>query len=209
MENTQSKVRKEVTRSAITCTALHTSSFQKESTVTAELRQTVKTTSFYPSKSVANSRQSGIFTATDFGFTEQPFENEETKVAFVLVPAGLTVEQVNAKLESDFKNACLYTVKSNHPITTEEQEYAIENNMTTLAKIANTQIIRYPKTHEHAGNIVLTKSAKVQYRMTYFSDSIREDEDLRNSNPEDVYMSTEIKQEVMAGEAVTPGATIM
>lgn len=45
---TTSKIRKEVSKSEINVSRVYSSDYQKEGTLTAELKQTIKTTSFYP-----------------------------------------------------------------------------------------------------------------------------------------------------------------
>ena len=76
--DTNSGIRKEVSVSGIVVSRVYKSDFQKDGTLTAELKQTISTDSFYPSKSVSNSMQGNIFAMEDFGFTEQKFENNET-----------------------------------------------------------------------------------------------------------------------------------
>lgn len=196
METTNSNIRKEVSVSPVMVEKVYKSDFQKEGTLTAELRQIVTTKSFYPSKSVSNSLNENIFTVKDFGFEETDYENKETRVAFIDVPLGSTKESVQKQLET-LKNATLYRILSNRPIIADTEQYAIDNPEmeTTIDTYANRQVVRYPKENERAGELVITEG-KVQYRRIAFSKEAKADLDLRNSDPSDVYMSAEVKAEV-------------
>src|SRR3954469_7490891 len=68
--------------------------FQKEGTLTAELKQEVHTTSYYPSKKVSSDMQSALFSEQEFGFAEQEFVSTETRVAWTFVPVGIAEEAV-------------------------------------------------------------------------------------------------------------------
>lgn len=197
METTNSNIRKEISVSEISVSKVYKSDFQKEDTLTAELKQTVTTQSYYPTKSVANSISENIFTTKDFGFEEKIFPNKETRVAWIDVPLGSTIETVKAKL-ADLKEATLYRILSNRPIIADTEEYAINNEElpnVTLDTFANRQIVRLPEGSPDAGSLALI-NGKAQYRRIAFSKTSKVDVDLRNSDPSDVYMSPEIKAEV-------------
>lgn len=205
MESTQQEVqriRKVVSKSPIIVDKVYKSDYQKEGTLTAQLRQTVTTLSYYPSKAVSNNLQDNIFAAEQFGFGEQEFKNEENRVAWIDVPMGSTVESVTAQL-SKFPEAELYRVMSNRPIITDHQKYAIDNNITTLDVFANSQAVRFPVGHPQEGELALDQnSGKVQYRAVFFKASKINDIDKRTSDPTDYYASPEILAEIESvGEA--------
>jgi hypothetical protein len=200
-------ISKNTTKTAITCTKVSATQFQKDGTLTAELKQVLTTVSSYPSTKVTSSKEGNIFGAQEFGFTPKDFTSKETRVAWIPVPIGTTVEQVMAKLQS-FPGACLYKEMSNHPILTDEQRHAIDNPelpSITIDTFAMKQIVRYSEGHEKAGQVALTNEGKVQYRRIFFSPEVVEDIDTRNTNTEDQYVPAEIQAEL--GLAVDSFAT--
>lgn len=203
---TNNGVRKEVSKSGITLDKVSKSDFQKEGTLTAQIRQVITTKSYYPTKKTDSSMQANIFATGDFGFAEQEFESTETRVAFIPVPENITEEQVKAKLEAAHKSgATIYRVLASRPILDENQKYAIQQGLTTLDKFANSQVVRYPKSDvANAGKIWCDAEGKVQYRKTFFWLTAMDDQDARGT---DHYMSPEIKAE-LAGASVMQGQTI-
>ena len=193
-------IRKEVTAEGLLVSRVYSSEWQKEGTLTAELKQSIITKSFYPSKSVSNNMQDNIFGQSDFGFEEQEFENKETRVAWIDVPNGSTVETIIAKL-IQFTNAKLYRVLSNVPILTNNQVYAVDQGLTTKEKFANSQVVRYPEgamqgNVDVSGKLALDNYGKPQYRAIFFSnDGTKSDKDLRTSD-EHFYASEEIVREM-------------
>lgn len=194
-EATQEGITKSVTSSPLNVTKIYKSDYQKEGTITAEIKQTVTTMTSYPSKSVSNDMQDNVFGNKDFGFTTKDYQNVENRVAWIDVPADSTEELVKAKLAS-FPKACLYKVLSNRPILTDSQKYAIEQKLTTLDVIGARQVVRYPDAHPKAGSIVPDTNGKVQYRQIFFKSSEMEDLDKRTENAEDFYASAEILAEI-------------
>lgn len=194
--NTENRVRKEVNKSALEISRVHATQWQKEGTLTAEIKQTVTTKSFYPSKSVSNSMQDNPFNNADFGFSEQEYSSDEKRVAWVDVPVDSTVESVAAKLTA-VPTATICKVLANRPITTDSQEYAIKAGLTTLEAIADKQVVRYPLGHPQAGTLILDSKGKVQYKATFFKNIATEDSDLRTSDPADYYASAAIKVEMV------------
>lgn len=194
---TNSNIRKEVSKSALTVSKVSKSDYQKEGTMTAELRQVVETVSFYPTKSIANSLNDNIFAMKDFGFEEQQFPNKETRVAWIDVPANLKQADVEAQLKN-VPEATLYRVLSNRPIIADTEQYAIDNPElpnVTIDTFANRQVVRVPKGQENEGALALT-NGKVQYRRIAFSKTQKEDVDMRTTAPEDFYASAEISAEL-------------
>lgn len=197
-------IRKETSTGGLLVSRVYSSEWQKEGTLTAELKQTVTTKSFYPSKSVSNNMQDNIFGQEDFGFAEQEFVNEETRVAWIDVPLSSTPESIASKL-SQFANAKLYRVLSNVPILTNNQVYAINQGLTTKESFSNSQVVRFPEGAvrdgvDVSGKLALDQYAKPQYRAIFFSNNgAKDDKDLRTSD-EHYYASEAIMNEI--GETV-------
>jgi hypothetical protein len=63
-----------------------------------------------------------------------------------------------------------------------------------MADFANAQAVRYGDNHENAGQLILDADGNVQYRRTFFSKEVREDEDYRGNGQ--VYLSRELEMEV-------------
>lgn len=207
--SSKSNIKKEKIVSTISVARVYQTEFDKEGTITAELKQTVTTKSYYPTKSVSNSLQDNIFDATDFGFQEQVYESKDTRVAWIAVPVGSTVESVTKQLEI-FSNANIYKVLSNHPILTEEDKFAIEDATLNVTKemIATKQAVRYPKDHEKAGELVLDVFGKIQYRRTAFSKAGSVDIDNRTKDPADCYLTDILKAEINGVNHVIQGQSI-
>jgi len=197
MSEVNSSIRKEVSKSEISVSRVYKSEYQKDDTMTAELKQTVTTNSFYPTKSVANSLQDNIFTMSDFGFEEQSYENKEVRVAWIDVPTGMSKENVQAKLAST-EGSTLYRVLSNKPIISDTEQYAIDNEDldVSLDDFANRQAVRFPKGHESEGELALDANGKIQYRRIAFSKANAEDTDIRTEEASDFYASPELEAEL-------------
>jgi len=197
---TNDRVRQESTKGALEITRVYKSDWQKEGTESAEIKQTIETKSFYPSKSVSNDMQDNIFATEDFGFAEQEFLATETRVAWIDVPLGTAVDAVKEQL-TKFPNATIYKVLSNKPVLTSDQKYAVANGITTLDGIGDRQAVRYSEKHDVAdlrGKLILDNNGKIQYRQTYFSKVAKGDIDARTADAEDVYMSANLKAELEA-----------
>lgn len=194
---------------------IYVAEFQKDGTITAQLRQPVVTKSYYPSKKVESSMSQNLFGSDAFGFEEQEFSNTEQRVTWMLVPANMTEDQIKAAIaEANKAEATIYKVLSNRPILDENQAYAITqpNLNVSLDTFANSQAVRYPENPETiangtAGQLCLTADNKVQYRKTYFWKTFKEDLDMRTADPADVYLSPEIKAE-LEGASVLSGQTL-
>jgi len=206
-------VRKEVYKSEITFDEFRTGEFTKKGTKTAQIRQVVTTKSYYPSQKVTSSAQANIFDTEEFGFSNQEFENKETRVAFIPVPENTSQEEIISRLKAAHANgATIYRVLANRPILDENQEYAIAQGLTTLDVFANSQVVRYPENegtiHDGtAGKLWKDASGNVQYRKTYFWKTAKEDVDLRGDVKFPHYVSPEIEAE-LEGASVLNGQTI-
>ena len=195
--NNNTQIRKQVVTGTINVSRVYQSDFQKEGTLTAELKQTIETESFYPSKSVTNSLNQNIFSTADFGFEEKKFDSSETRVAWIDVPTGSTVESVMGKLQSA-PNATLYRIMSNKPILADSDKYAIDNPelQVTMDDYAKRQAVRFGDTHPDAGKLVLDNNGKIQYRRIAFSLNKVADVDSRTADPADFYASPELQAEL-------------
>ena len=185
--------RKVVNVQPLLVSRVYTSPFQKEGTLTAELKQTVETKSFYPSKSVSNDLKGNPFSPQDFGFAEQEFTSTEVRVAWIDVPMGTTAEVVEAKLAA-LPTAKLYKILANKPILSDSQKYGISAGLTTIDAIGDSQVIRYPEASEKGGQLIL-KDGKPQYRSIYFTTS-QVDQDMRTAIASDFYATATIKAEL-------------
>ena len=145
--------------------------------------------------------QSNVFSMEDFGFSGQDFTNKEVRMAWIPIPVGTTVEQVQAKI-AQLTGACIYKVMSNEPILDENQIYSINSGQRTKNDYANSQVIRFPKGNEKEGQLCLTSGGAVQYRRTFFWHEDRLDIDTRNANAE-CFMSPEIMAELQGIKALS------
>ena len=91
--------RSSISKSKVSVDRVFTSEFQKEGSLTAQVRQTITRKSWYASKQPNDSLTHNLFDADDFGYSEQEFDSEENRVAFILVPVGQTQESVQAMLD--------------------------------------------------------------------------------------------------------------
>ena len=206
-----SRIKKESTTLALEVSRVYASTYQKEGTETAELRQEVVTKSFYPTKSISNDMQDNVFDVKDFGFEEKEYTNTEKRVAWIDVPAGTTAEQVAAKLAAH-PNAGLYKILANKPILTENQKYAVNNAdiAATYDSFADSQVVRYPETSDNVslrGKLVLDANGKPQYRQVFFKIDSPVDQDLRTSD-EEFYASEAIKAELNNTVHTVPTQTL-
>jgi len=201
-------LRKEVTKSLITVDKVEATEFQKEGTKTAQLRQIVKTKSFYQAKQIETNLQDNMFAPADYDetFKEQEFNSTENRVAFINVPEVTSVNDVLSKI-SEHPEAVLYRILSNHPILTTSQSYAIDQGLTTLEVISESQIVRYGKDHQKEGQLARDSNDKPQYRAIFYSNVAKADEDLRTVEAEDFYVSESIQEELV-GETISQGQEI-
>jgi hypothetical protein len=173
---------------------VHATQWQKEGTLTAEIKQTVTTKSYYPSKSVSNNFQDNPFSTAEFGFAEKEFVSDSKRVVWVDVPMESTVESVVAKLAA-LPEATVYRIYANKPIISDNQNYAITAGLTTMDAIADKQAIRYGEGDPQAGRLIL-KNGKPQYKADFFKSTATEDQDMRTEDPADFYASASMKVEL-------------
>lgn len=209
VETNSRRIKKQVTPGALEVSRVYKSDFQKEGTLTAEIKQKIVTITSYPGKSVENSIQENIFDANEFGFEDKNYENVETRVAWIDVPTNSTIESVSAKLAT-FPDATLFRILSNRPIIADTEQYAIDSAdmQVTLDDFANRQVVRYPAGSPDEGELALDANGKVQYRRVAFSAKAATDQDMRTLDPADMYLSLEIEQEVNAVDSVLPSQSL-
>ena len=186
--------RTEISKGGLEISRVHATQWQKEGTLTAEIKQTVTTKSYYPSKSVSNNFQDNPFSTSEFGFTEKEFVSDSKRVVWVDTPLGSTVESVAAKLAL-LPEATIYRIYANHPIISDNQNYAITAGLTTKDAIADKQAIRYGEGDPQAGRLIL-KNGKPQYKADFFKSTATADQDLRTEDPADFYATPTIKVEL-------------
>jgi hypothetical protein len=171
--------------------------------LSAELAQVITTQ--YPSTKPNNSLNDSMYSLNDYNSDTTDFE--ETRVCFFVVPANQTTESVQEKTDS-FKEACIAKTLSYSPILSQEDLSAIESykngSLTSETPInldyfAKRQAVRHGKNSEFEGELIL-HNGFVQYKRTSFHTSTTEDKDLRDVT--NVYMSEELKQEVMTDKHV-------
>lgn len=191
----ESRIRKEVNVSSIVVSRVYKTNYQKDNTMTAELKQTVTTKSYYPTKSVSNELKDNPFSNAQLGITEgEPYVQNETRVTWIEVPVDSTVESVQAKLAT-LPNASIYKILANKPILSSSQQAGIEAGLTTTDIIADGQAVRYSKDHLQAGKLVL-HNGKPQFRVTYFKSLGSPDMDMRTPEAADFYATPKMKAEL-------------
>lgn len=181
-------------KGALEIARVHATQWQKEGTLTAEIKQTVTTKSYYPSKSVASNFQDNPFSTAEFGFAEKEFVSTSKRVVWVDVPMDSTVESVAAKLAA-LPEATVYRIYANKPIISDNQAYAITAGLTTKDAIADKQALRYGEGDAQAGKLIL-KNGKPQYKADFFKSTATADQDLRTEDPIDFYATPTMKVEL-------------
>ena len=91
-EETNNGIRKVITKSVLTVEKVYKGDYQKDGTLTAQIRQTITTDSYYPGKSVTNDHQDNIFSSAEFNFEEKEYQSVENRLAWIDVPEGSTIE---------------------------------------------------------------------------------------------------------------------
>ena len=156
--------------SKIMVAEVKTSDYQKQGTSTAVLKQVVSTKTTYAN----NSTKDNLFDTSEFSELESSdYTNDETRVYFMDVPAGTTLQDVQVKMNlARFANARLVKILSNKPILDSGQEYAIANYGKTEMDFAKRQVVK-----DGSGNHVL-RNGENCYRKIVFSANGGEDENL-------------------------------
>ena len=181
----------------------------------AQIRNSVKST--YPEAGVGNSLNDSIFPEEEFGFGEGDTFIEK-RVAWMDVPAGLTLDQVQAKLDG-FPHARIYRVLSLTPILTDEQKRAMSSGIseyTDSDAVIHKCDMDYYKTQQmiptpETANIKnrskrepLLYKGYPQYRITAFNKDGHADVDHRNTQlkASDEEKSFKMNEAVQVNEAI-------
>lgn len=156
------------TFSAISVDSINQSPYNAEK-FTAQVRQTVTTT--YPSMRVGNSKTAMLFDLEDFNLPDGQSFNS-TRVTWIPVPAGTTVEQVVARLASA-PQARIYRQISYQlaDVLTSEQIGAVNAGLTTMAVLEDKLRVRKSDGTELEG--------RPQYSQNFFSTVAKADDDFR------------------------------
>lgn len=183
-----------VVKGELTFGSIYKSMYQKEDTLTVELRQVVRTVTAYPTQRVTNNMNATIMPLESFKIKPKTYDSTEERVAWVNVHVDTTEEQAKAAVEAmKAVGACIYRVLSCAPILTKDQEFAMSDasnlpNKRTLDNYADQQVCRYPtkpdasgKVHPQAGQLILDGKGRPMYRKTFFWDGPRNDEDRRDT----------------------------
>lgn len=210
--NQSNQVVTQVVYGPITVDKVDKGQFTKAGFMQATLRQVVTRYDSYPTARVGNSLSDSLFAESEFSAIERKdFENKETRIAWMDVPEGTTVKDVEERLKLA-KTARLYKILSNAPILTKEQLSSIERGQKTMDDFAKTQVVRYsPGTMKNgvdvSGQVIPDPNGNVQYKVNHFSSVGADDIDSRTTNKEAHYVSPEIKAELV-GASVIAGQTV-
>jgi hypothetical protein len=139
-------LRTEMVRKAVSVDSVGVSKFQKEGSLTAQMRQVIEKLSWYQAKQSANSNTNSLYDNDDFGeeYQDKPYTATENRIAFILVPTTASVESVTKKLN--------LVVPRNHAIinamkaegVTETFDLAPET-LEAIAKEFETRVDRLPE----------------------------------------------------------------
>jgi hypothetical protein len=202
------QITKEKNYGKLTIDSVQASRYQKAGTLTCQLRQVVTTSTTYPSTQISDGVSDNLFGASEFTDVGegQTYENSETRIAWLNVPAGTTIQAVQSKLDALYaagKEPCIMKVISNEPILTDNQRNAISKGLKTMDDFANSQVIRYGSNHSNANALILDDNGNPMYKRTFFLQEMTEDEN--RCSAEDVYLSSEIAAELSSTADNTSG----
>lgn len=190
-------MKKEKKYGLIDVTRVFKGEYNHTNTITAELRQTVETITYYPKTKIQSSLQDNIFAETEFEIEHVPFTRKEHRQAWIDVPPGTTVEDMEFRLLS-FQDARIYKILSNYPILTDEEEALLLANPITMSReeFAHRQVVRHGETSKTPYQLILDKFGKLQYRRLLFSKTAKEDVDLRNNSSNDMFTTPYLIAEI-------------
>jgi hypothetical protein len=185
---------------AVYCTEVQNGTYHPE-TDRAQLRQEVEVTSLFSKRTAQNDLNVALFSNKELGIEETPQTYISERVAFVDVPKGSTVHDINEYLKQEkLKNLTLYIIRSNHPILTNIEKAVLAAGKTnnTVETLSEKQIARYSKKHanEEKRNQIMLKNGKPFYSRTCVSTVRKADEDMRTEDPNDVTLHPVMAQEL-------------
>jgi hypothetical protein len=159
--------------------------FPKDNQHRAQLRQVI--TNDYPNMQLGNSKQSNVFEIEDFGKSAIKDSYAQTRIAFIPVPVGTTVEQVKARLAM-FPNARIYREVSYKltDVLSDAQLHNIEAGTTKLedTEVKKRAVMDTTKDVNDPARYYMDPQAdgskKMVYRSTWFSADGKLDQDYRD-----------------------------
>jgi len=163
----------------------------------AQLRQVVTTT--YPSVRIGNSKTSNLFSLDAFNLPDgQSFDS--TRVTWINVPNGTTVEQVQAALAAKPQSRIYRQISFKvEDVMTAEQRQSVGAGLRTIAEFQDQLRVRKTDGTEIEG--------PAQYRQNFFADTAKADDDFRgnglSATQQDVEHETATAGEVLQS-ATTP-----
>lgn len=145
----------------------------KDDVLSAQLRQTIKTTSIYPGKNSGNDKQDSLFEAAEFGGAPKVYENEQVRVCWIEVPLGTTKEQVQAKIDSLGDQARIYQIVSTNiqDCLTSGHRFHISEGTLTMEQLE----AKFALVDGDSGERITSEAGEQLYRALYFSTSAQAD----------------------------------
>jgi|TARA_R110000782_G_scaffold193411_3_gene282969 hypothetical protein len=174
MEN---QVKKEQTFGVISVDSVKENPF-KDSVLTAQIRQVVKTTSTYPGKNVGNDKQDSLFGAAEFGGESKVYTKESNRIAWIDVPLDTTAAQVEARIASLGAKGRIYQIVSIdiQDCLTDGHRYQIaEGNLELSDAMVKRSIPVIGDDGEPTGEAASDAEGNTLYRALYFSATGQED----------------------------------
>ena len=192
------EITKNTTYGDVTIDSVKASKYQKNGTLTAQLRQVIKTITTYPSTVIGDGVSDNLFDDNEFSLSEgKSYENEETRVTWINVPDTCTIQVLQQRLDNlkaQGKQPCIMKVVSNEPILTDNQKNAIDRGLKTKDDFADKQVVRYGKNSENQGALILDSEGNPMYKRNYFFKDRVEDEN--HCGVSEVYLSSKIAEEL-------------
>jgi hypothetical protein len=169
---------------AVKCTEVSYGEFLKAGNGFKQATLEMSVDKYYPTKRVTNSLSTSLFDESEFNIPEsEPFTSK--RVVWIKVPEKSTVESVNAKLAT-MPKAVINRYLSHQPIITDEDKAAISKELTTLEKLAVSQVVR-----DKDKNVVL-QDEKFLFSRNFFNNDAP-DVDLRESTVSAPYTCEELE----------------
>lgn len=146
----------------------------------AQIRQ--KFVTEYPSRSV---KSGGLFDEGEFGLEGQKFENN--RVAWIDVPHGMTIAQVEERL-AKFPNARVQRHLSSKPLVDKDLKWALVNEKCTMEDIKERQVVK-----DKDENVILYNGHPIYKKHTFSAIGA---EDIDEREPRDETIDAAVEQEV-------------
>jgi hypothetical protein len=186
-----SGIEMEIKESKIKVLSIAKGQYDDDRTETAQLRMDVLTTAFLQSKQISNEFQDNVFSPAECGYETEKKDSLEKRMAFLPVPAGTTVEQLQKLLDEKFPNARIYRILSSEPIVRKGQQYRIDKGELSLDTIISNQTVV-----DKNGELILF-NGQPQYRQTFFNkDGLKEDVDTRTTTVTPIAKKEEVLESI-------------